>query len=87
MLWEWIAYSRIEPFDEERADLRAGIVASVIANTNRKKGSPPFKAKDFMPKYGRRQQQWQDQLKIVEMLNQAFGGDDLRTDEQKEWQQ
>jgi hypothetical protein len=31
-LAEWAAYYQCEPFGEERADLRAGIVASVIAN-------------------------------------------------------
>lgn len=57
MSWEqfrgWLAYSQIEPFGEERGDLRAGIVASVIANVNRdpKKGKA-FQAKDFMPRFG-----------------------------------
>mgnify|MGYP000940748974 FL=1 len=49
-LSEWMAYYNIEPFGEERADLRSGIVASTIANVNRdpKKGQP-FKPTDFMP--------------------------------------
>lgn len=47
-LSEWMAYDRLSPIGEERADLRAGIVSSVIANTHRTKGDP-FKPQDFMP--------------------------------------
>lgn len=50
-LGRWVALNAIDPFGESRADLRAGIVASVIANVNRdpKKRSEPFRAQDFMP--------------------------------------
>ena len=48
---EWMAYSRLEPWGEERADLRAGIVASTIANSNRGKGQKPFKVADFLPSF------------------------------------
>ena len=34
-LSEWMVYYELEPFGEERADLRAGIVASTVANVNR----------------------------------------------------
>lgn len=57
MMWDqlqgWVAYAEAEPFGEERADLRAGIVASVIANVNRdpKKGRA-YGPSDFMPKFG-----------------------------------
>lgn len=47
-LSEWLAFDRISPIGDERADLRAGIVASTIANCNRTKGDP-FKPQDFMP--------------------------------------
>ena len=46
---EWIALDRIDPWDQGRADLRAGIIASTIANVNRGKKSKSFSAKDFMP--------------------------------------
>ncbi len=52
-LTEWQAYAELEPFGEWRGDLRAGIVASTIANVNRKKDSKPFKASDFMPEFGK----------------------------------
>lgn len=48
-LHEWIAYYGLDPWTEDRADLRAGVVAAVIANTHTKKGR--FKPSDFMPKY------------------------------------
>jgi len=48
-LAEWIAFYAIEPFGEQRADLRAAIVASVIANCNRGKNQKAFKPADFMP--------------------------------------
>lgn len=48
---EWMAYSRLEPWGEERDDLRMGIIASTIANANRGKGQKPFKPQQFMPDF------------------------------------
>jgi hypothetical protein len=48
-LSEWAAYFAIEPFGEERADLRAGIVASTIANVHAGRKGKPFAPVDFMP--------------------------------------
>ncbi len=48
-LQEWMAFYRLEPFGEERADLRAGIVASTVANVNRGKKGRALKPTDFMP--------------------------------------
>lgn len=53
-LSEWVAFDRISPIGDERADLRAGIVASVVANAHRTKGEP-FKPADFMPFSERKQ--------------------------------
>lgn len=52
-LTEWMAYAGLEPFGEVRADLRSGIVASVIANVNRdpKRRPRAFEPGDFMPKF------------------------------------
>ena len=49
---EWMAFARLHPFGEWRADLRAGIVASTIANVNRGKGKA-YKPSDFMPDFKR----------------------------------
>jgi len=46
---EWTAFDRVDPWSEARADLRAGIISSVIANVNRGKKSKSFAPKDFMP--------------------------------------
>jgi hypothetical protein len=46
---EWIAYYSIEPFGDRIDDLRAGTIASVIANIHRSKDTPPFKPLDLLP--------------------------------------
>ena len=48
---ELLAEERIDPRGESRADLRAAIGTSVLANCNRAKGKPAFKPADFMPKF------------------------------------
>lgn len=45
---EWLAYHKLNPFGEQRADLRAGIIASVVASVFGKK---TYKASDFMPDF------------------------------------
>ena len=84
-LAEWMAFFRLNPFGERRADIRAALISSVIANVNRGKDQPPFKVEDFIIKYDQpeldepeRVQDWQQQLALVEMLNSAFGGKDQR---------
>jgi hypothetical protein len=79
-LSEWLAFYELEPFGLERADMRAAIVASTVANTARdpKRRARPWMPGDFMPRFDRPVQTWQEQLKLVEMLNAAFGGKDLR---------
>jgi hypothetical protein len=46
-LLEWQVYDRIEPFGEQRADLRSAIVATVVNNSQGGKA----KVKDFMPTF------------------------------------
>lgn len=77
-LTEWMAYYELEPFGEERADLRAGIIASTVANVNRAKGKA-YQPQDFMPKFGRRgARSWQELMAAVERMNALFGGRDER---------
>lgn len=45
MAW-WQAYARLEPFGPLRDDLRAGTLASLIANQHRKE---PLQPHDFFP--------------------------------------
>ena len=50
-LGEWMAYSVIEPFGDEVADMRHGIAVAALANVNRdhKRKREPFEAEDFIP--------------------------------------
>jgi len=84
-LSEWQAFARIDPFNQQRADLRAGIVSSVIANVHRdaKKRPEPYGPGDFLPKFQengseRVKQSPEAMLGLVEVMNRAFGGVDLR---------
>ena len=43
---EWQAYAQLEPFDEERDDLRAASIVQTLLNLHRKKGRPAYKLKD-----------------------------------------
>lgn len=52
-LSQWEAFEAIEPFGDWRADLRAGIVAATVANSQRASStSPVAKPEQFMPKFG-----------------------------------
>lgn len=50
-LSEWMAYYEVEPFGDERGDLRSGVIAATIANVNRdpKQRKKPYTPLDFMP--------------------------------------
>lgn len=45
---EWQAYYTLEPFGELRADLRSGVVASLLYNINRPKTAEALSPADFM---------------------------------------
>ncbi len=69
-LSEWMAYAQLEPWGEARADLRAGIVASTVANTARdpKKRKKPFAPEDFMPKFEKETQSAEEQRARMDAL-------------------
>ncbi len=48
---EWIAFAEMEPFGEARADMRAALIASTIANVNRGRGVRAFSIGDFMLRF------------------------------------
>ena len=77
-LTEWGVFYGLEPFGEHRADLRAGVVAATVANVNRDKKQKPYKPEQFLLFREKPKQTWEDQLRMVEMLNIAYGGKDLR---------
>ena len=67
-LAEWQRYYDVEPFGEERADLRAAIVARVIAQSN---GARQAKLDDFMPRFEPRETRPQtaaDQMAVFRAL-------------------
>lgn len=87
LLSEWMLYAQVEPFGEERADLRSAIVASTVANVQRdaKQHREPYTAADFMPRFELPEEpdpeeRWRRILQKVEHLNAALGGRDLRAD-------
>jgi len=51
-LTEWQSYYLIEPFGEERADLRSGVLASIMSNAWRGKNTPASSPSDFVLKFG-----------------------------------
>lgn len=70
---EWMAYSRLEPWGEERDDLRMGIIASTIANANRGRNQKPYRATDFIPSF---EQETEDeaQSRLMAKAMAALGG-------------
>lgn len=77
-LTEWAAFFGLEPWGTEVEDWRAGMVASIIANTNRdpKKQKKPFEPKDFMPKREQepeKEQTPEEQKRILEMWSAVIG--------------
>ena len=53
------------------------MLASVIANANRGKGSRVMKPADFLPKWDRgAQQDWRQMLATVKGINKRLGGSD-----------
>lgn len=81
-LSEWMAYARVEPFGEERADLRSGIVASILANVHRPKGRKPLKPEDFVitgDRAPRKRMSADEMLERVRVINKLMGGgEDLK---------
>ena len=79
---EWQEFAILEPFGEERADLRAGIVAATVANCMaRGKGRSAFKPRDFMPRFeeARREPATpSEHYQQVLAITQLFGGKIVR---------
>jgi hypothetical protein len=49
---EWIEFGNLEPFSEERADLRTASIVATLANVNRKKGARRVTLKDACLLFG-----------------------------------
>ena len=72
-LSEWMAYAQLEPWGEERADLRAGIIASTQANTMKGAKGKSFKPQDFMPQYEPEDED-ESAAKLMARMRAALGG-------------
>lgn len=70
---EWMAYSALEPWGEERDDLRMGIVASTIANANRGKNTKAYSPQDFMPAFEPETEE-QAAERLIAKARAALGG-------------
>lgn len=71
--FELVAWKRISPFRELRADHRAAMIVTTLANINRGKGQKAYTIDQFMPKWEeaaepKRKQTWQEQKRIFELL-------------------
>jgi hypothetical protein len=48
-LTDWMAFDSLEPFGDQRADLRSGIVAATVANHAMNRPKKAARPVDFMP--------------------------------------
>tara|TARA_Y100000310_G_C20229959_1_gene599778 strand:- start:158 stop:361 length:204 start_codon:yes stop_codon:yes gene_type:complete len=60
-----MAFSKIEPFGEQRADIRSAIIAMTMANTWRSAKQQPLKITDFIPNFEPMQPKTENELKNI----------------------
>jgi uncharacterized protein YbaP (TraB family) len=77
------AENDLETAKNEASWNMAAMIASTVANCHRDPKRRPYKLEEFLPDFDgekpkKKQQTWQEQLAVVEALNAAFGGKDLR---------
>ena len=70
----WAALYRVDPWGEERADLRNGILCSLVATALSGKGSKKYKPADFMPKFGERRKAKRSLYSQFRAITVAAGG-------------
>lgn len=79
---EWIAYDRVEPFGPWRDDIRAGVVASTIANVNRSKKTDAYTPNDFIPEFKMREVDTDVTMSDkIQMIARALGARKIRKKE------
>ncbi len=69
---EWMDYYDVEPFGEERADLRSAIVAQVVASSIPTKSKKRFKVKDFMPSFEKKSKHSSGGKQTAEQMKSTF---------------
>ena len=72
---EWMAYARIEPFGEKRADLRAASIAQAVLMPHIKKGKKKPSLADCCLTFGRpKQMSMKDIENFFKSLTKKMGG-------------
>lgn len=86
-LSEWMALASMELLGQERIELLLAQLLALTTNVNRSEDDDPVSAMDFLPWWPETPasrsdgQSPEEMLALVEALNQAFGGQDLRQDD------
>ena len=73
----WLAFDRIEPIGLERFDVLFSILASTFANCHLGKGQTAYRLKDFMPKWGSKQDDGDSTKKMIAIMNQMVAKTNL----------
>lgn len=60
---EWREYADLEPWDEERADVRAASIVRAVVNAHRGKGRRAVSLKECIVKFGKPKRQTPEQVK------------------------
>jgi len=79
-LIEWMVFADLEPFDEERADVRAAAIRATLLNIHRRQGTPVVTPLECMTHFGDSEppphkQTWQEQKAICRMYSTMVGGE------------
>jgi hypothetical protein len=64
-LEEWKAFYNIEPFGEERQDIRAAMICCTLANVNRGKNQTAYKISDFLLRFDPKPEQTPEEMKAI----------------------
>lgn len=65
---EWQAFYTLDPFGDQRGDLRSGIVSAVIANAFRSKNTNPIEPSQFMPYLERHDQSPEEMQRTLQTI-------------------
>ena len=77
-LIEWMAFYEISPFGDERSDFQAGVIASTVANVNKRKNRKPYRPQDFMFKPSKKKQTVDEQWQIILDMHKKITGNSTK---------
>lgn len=71
----WAAYAAVEPFGEQRQDVRNAMLMALTANLQRPKGKAAIPVEKFLPKFRQRRPMTMDELeRALDAQYFALGG-------------